>query len=219
MIAAIVCAGICSTSCKNLIQKVVSSVKDKVEDVVAEEVYSPVTPPDPYAAYPKVYSNAYDGFTNIRQRPSSSSQVLSVLKNGPQGAALLGYEGSWAKIICNGVEGYVYSNYITTTPTKEVYVDISTGWLFGQWKDEEMGLEFITFSKNGTYKYENYVGAGYIWEGKWMLEGNEVVLHETKSYDPDMAGNSDGKRFTLDGSTHKVVGWKKGHYNTKDFGA
>ena len=68
---------------------------------------------------PKVYANAYDGFVNIRQAPQNKTPVLGVLRNGPEGAILLGIEGDWTKINCNGIVGYVLSKYVQDTPTKE----------------------------------------------------------------------------------------------------
>ena len=69
---------------------------------------------------PKVYSNAYDGFLNIRQAPQSKAPIVGVLNNGPEGAILLVTEGEWKKIDCNGIVGYVYEKYVQDTPT-EVY--------------------------------------------------------------------------------------------------
>ena len=65
-----------------------------------------------------VYSNAYDGFVNIRQAPQSKAPILGVLRNGPEGAILLGTEGEWKKIDCNGIVGYVYEKYVQDTPTE-----------------------------------------------------------------------------------------------------
>ena len=66
----------------------------------------------------KVYSNAYDGFVNIRQAPQSKAPILGVLNNGPEGAILLGTEGEWKKINCNGIVGYVFGKYVQDTPTE-----------------------------------------------------------------------------------------------------
>ena len=66
----------------------------------------------------KVYSNAYDGFVNIRQAPQSKAPILGVLRNGPEGAILLSTEGEWKKIDCNGIVGYVYEKYVQDTPTE-----------------------------------------------------------------------------------------------------
>jgi hypothetical protein len=72
----------------------------------------------PTSAKPKVYSNAYDGFVNIRQATQSKAPILGVLRNGPEGAILLGTEGEWKKIDCNGIVGYVYEKYVQDTPTE-----------------------------------------------------------------------------------------------------
>ena len=70
--------------------------------------------------YPqRVYSNAYDGFVNIRESPSSDGRILGVLRNGPDGAVFLEQPNkSWMLVNCNGIVGYVYSKHIQTTPTE-----------------------------------------------------------------------------------------------------
>ena len=70
----------------------------------------------------KVYSNASDGFTNIRQSPESNAPIVGVLRNGPEGAILLGTVGEWKHINCNGIEGYVFYQCVQDTPT-EVFQD------------------------------------------------------------------------------------------------
>jgi hypothetical protein len=74
---------------------------------------------------PKVYSNAYDGFVNIRQEPESKAPIIGVLRNGPEGAVLLGTEGEWKKIDCNGIVGYVFEKYVQDTPT-EVFREVTS---------------------------------------------------------------------------------------------
>ncbi len=66
----------------------------------------------------KVYSNAYDGFVNIRQAPQSNAPIVGMLRNGPEGAILLDTEGEWKKINCNGIVGYVFGKYVQDTPTE-----------------------------------------------------------------------------------------------------
>lgn len=75
---------------------------------------------NPSSAKPKVYSNAYDGFVNIREKPDGNAPILGVLRNGPDGAIMLNKDGYWTKIDYHGVVGYVATQYIQTTPT-EVY--------------------------------------------------------------------------------------------------
>ena len=74
----------------------------------------------------KVYSNAYDGFVNIRQAPESDAPIVGVLRNGPEGAILLGTEGEWKHINCNGIEGYVFYQFVQDTPTEVFQDDNST---------------------------------------------------------------------------------------------
>lgn len=118
----------------------------------------------------KVYSNANDGFVNIRQTPQSKAPVLGVLKNGPEGAILLGTEGDWKKIDCNGIVGYVYERYIQDTPT-EVFKDTAaktasqntktntnqlTGqpakeyeWILGEWKGVDFKGDLAIITRDG----------------------------------------------------------------------
>ena len=78
-----------------------------------------------------VYSNAYDGYLNIRQRPTVKSSIIGQLRNGPKGAEFIGAEGNWIKVRYNGVEGYVSGSYVQYTPTVAVDPDISVEWLQG----------------------------------------------------------------------------------------
>ena len=47
----------------------------------------------PKADENRVYSCAFDGYTNIRQEASSKAAAIGKLKNGPEGAEFLGLEG------------------------------------------------------------------------------------------------------------------------------
>ena len=110
---------------------------------------------------PKVYSNAYDGYLNVRAQPTTKSQVVGKLNNGPEGAELLGVEGKWSKVRVNGVEGYVSSAYVQSTPTQPVYINANA--ILGMW----------------SYDYQNSVGAdgGYcIHSFSFNSNGNCYVL-------------------------------------------
>lgn len=110
----------------------------------------------------KVYSNAYDGFVNIRQAPESNAPVLGVLQNGPEGAILLGHEGEWVKIDCNGIEGYVYGKYVQNTPT-----EVHEYW--GMLRKDASSYQFtendlspltakeLTYLRNSVYARHGYV--------------------------------------------------------------
>ena len=77
-----------------------------------------VSPSSTSSNVAKIYSNAYDGYVNIRQAPQSKAPIVGILRNGPEGAILLGTEGEWKKIDCNGIVGYVYEKYVQDTPTE-----------------------------------------------------------------------------------------------------
>ncbi len=110
----------------------------------------------------RVYSNAYDGFVNIRQEPQSKSPILGVLKNGPEGAILLGTEGEWKKIDCNGIVGYVYEKYVQDTPT-EVYEywgmlrKDASNYRFTENDLSPLTAKELTYLRNSVYAKHGYV--------------------------------------------------------------
>ena len=125
------------------------------------------------AALPKVYSNSYDGYLNVRSAPSTKAQIVGKLKNGPVGAELLGVEGSWSRVRVNGVVGYVASKYLQSTPTEPVYVDASA--FIGQWARVHMnGGTSFTIKSNGKFTRESTSGASY--SGSWYLAGDKLIL-------------------------------------------
>ena len=91
-------------------ETVKSETQAQQETVVAEEA-------EPIDNRPRVYACAYDAYVNIRETPNAKASILGVFKNGPEGAVLLGTEGDWTKIDCNGIVGYVVSKYVQETPT------------------------------------------------------------------------------------------------------
>lgn len=111
---------------------------------------------------PHVYANAYDGFVNIRQAPQSEAPILGVLRNGPEGAILLGAEGEWVKIDCNGIEGYVYGKYVQDTPT-EVYEywgalrKDASSYRFTENDLSPLTAKELTYLRNSVYARHGYV--------------------------------------------------------------
>lgn len=125
------------------------------------------------ATSPMVYSNCYDGYLNVRQAPTTKSQIVGKLKNGYEGAELLGVEGTWSKVRVNGVVGYVASKYLQSTPTEPVYVDASA--FIGQWARVHMnGGTSFTIKSNGKFTRESTSGASY--SGSWYLAGDKLIL-------------------------------------------
>lgn len=126
-----------------------------------------------WAASPKVYSNCYDGYLNVRLKPTSKSQIVGTLHNGPEGAELLGVEGKWSKVRVNGVVGYVFSSYLQSKPTEPVYIKASA--VVGEWFGESGTLKI---NSNGTFEHTfgHSASMSYTEGGKWYLSRNKIIL-------------------------------------------
>ena len=110
----------------------------------------------------RVYSNAYDGFVNIRQTPNGNAPILGVLRNGPEGAVLLGAEGAWSKVDCNGIVGYVASKYIQNTPTEVfeywgVLKKDASVYRFTENDLRPLTAKELTYLRNSIYAKHGYV--------------------------------------------------------------
>ena len=145
-----------------------AGAKESVE--TTNEVNQAIVAP---AALPKVYSNCYDGYLNVRQAPTTQSQIVGKLKNGSEGAELLGVEGTWSKVRVNGVVGYVASKYLQSTPTEAVYIDASA--VIGDWGCyHSYHTAIFKIKSNGKFEYTCYQGGDTT--GSWYLSGYSLVL-------------------------------------------
>ena len=113
----------------------------------------------------KVYSNAYDGFVNVRERPDNSAPILGVLRNGPEGAILLGTEGDWKKVNCNGIVGYVHGLYLLDTPTEVFRSEALLNLLgkhpgtyrFSESDLSALSAKDLTYLRNSVYAKHGFV--------------------------------------------------------------
>ena len=60
---------------------------------------------------PQVYSEDSDGWVNIRQKPSSKSQILGQMYNDGDPATYLGRSGNWVKVNYKGTVGYLHKDH------------------------------------------------------------------------------------------------------------
>lgn len=121
-----------------------------------------------------VFSNMYDGYLNVRAEPSTKSQVLGTLRNGPEGAVLLSTEGKWTKVRVDGIEGYVWSAYLQPVPSEPVYISASAvvgEWL---WADENAHMDSCTIESDGKFYQSGYLSMEE--EGTWYLSGHNIIL-------------------------------------------
>ena len=120
----------------------------------------------------RVYSYAYDGYTNVRQSPTSKSAVLGKLRHGNEYAVAIGVVDNWIEVEYYDQIGYVHKDHVSDTPSKPVTVDVDANWLTGCWSD--YGYVYYLIYSNGKYTEEHQYGT--MLHGKWHLEGNEIVL-------------------------------------------
>lgn len=168
---------------------------DKLEAIMSEKIDKLYDDAKPHVkgakkgASTKVYSNCYDGYLNVRAQPSSNSEIVCKMSNGPEGAELLSSEGKWSLVRINGIVGYAWSAYLQTTPTDPVY--ISAAEVVGQWRGKE-SYSLLKVNKNG--KFAHQFDGDVLEEGSWRLSHNKLVLKY-----------SDGEVVTLSVSGKKMV--------------
>lgn len=157
-----------------------------VETIVAKEIANSKesTVEATAVASPRVYSNCYDGYLNVRAQPTSKSQILARLNNGSEGAELLGVEGNWSKVRVNGVVGYVSSKYLQSTPTDPVYIDASV--VVGRW-EADYGLsnayDILKVESNGKFvRNFSEMGVSDTLYGTWHLSYDKLVLKYSDGY-------------------------------------
>lgn len=127
------------------------------------------TRPTPYEV--RVYSNAYDGFVNVRQAPTLKSTVLGKLKNGEEYLVQLGVQGNWVVVDWYGMTGYVNKSVVGSTPWKPVYLNVDSNWLEGIYGD---GYGCYLVFSNGKYAQVHQYGE--MEYGVWKFEGNDIVF-------------------------------------------
>ncbi|PKF86887.1 mannosyl-glycoprotein endo-beta-N-acetylglucosamidase [Bacillus sp. BA3] len=165
------------------------------------------------------YVNVSSGTLNMRKSGSESASIVAKLSRGTEVTVYSESKG-WAKIKANGKDGYVSTNYLSTTKpgteskpsipekTTTKYVNVSTGSLNMRNKPSESasvivklarGVEVDVISEsNGWSKIKAYGGEGYV---------NTQYLSATKpgplpGLDPDEEGNTSVKYVNVnDGSS------------------
>lgn len=118
----------------------------------------------------KVYSKAFDGFVNIREKASGNSAVVGKFFNGPDGAEFISEteDGVWSYIKYKESIGYVNTEYIQRKPTIKYTGSVDANWISGCWSDGHYGL--VIFN-NGTW-YLSYEYDGIY--GRYIMQNEEV---------------------------------------------
>ena len=163
----------------------------------------------------KVYSNAYDGYINIRDSSTSKGTIIGQFKNGPDGAICLSQTGEWTKINYKGVTGYVYPKYLSDSPTEDVTLSIDGNWLKGIWRNAEEQYAYLIFN-NGTFALQS--ASGTLAYGTYMLKGNDIEFNITQFL--SSMEISKIKRFRIDSSSYEIGPLRKQSFlnNTEMYG-
>ena len=85
--------------------------KDSTNDGTTKEAASSRQPEK------RVFARSEDGYVNVRQKPTISSDTLGRLLVGDEGATYLGTAGEWYHVRFHGKEGYVKSVYAVVDST------------------------------------------------------------------------------------------------------
>lgn len=124
-----------------------------------------------------VYSNAYDGYTNIRNNPSTKGKIIGVLPNGNYPAEFIEVSwenNNWYYIYYKGIYGYVAKSQMSSTPQNAVNLKITAKWLTGEWYDRAGNK--LTLDNKGNFTLYGTTEAA----GKWRLTGgNNLTLKAT----------------------------------------
>ena len=92
----------------------------------------------------------------LREAPSMTSRILTDLNNGTA-LKITGFSGTWTKVICNGQEGFIASDYVREgayEPEKAVTRSLGS----------EPGKEIATYALT-------FVGSPYFWGGNSPATG------------------------------------------------
>lgn len=124
----------------------------------------------------RIYSNAYDGFVNVRAQPSTKSAILGRLKNGQDYLVQLGVQGKWKIVQWHDTIGYVNSSVVGYTPWKPVYIDTSAISMQGVVDDGDYGEnDWVHYIFNNG-KWAFVFGGDLELAGTWKLEGYDIIF-------------------------------------------
>lgn len=180
---------------------------DEPDDYDGDSMQSTYEKFDGAHSGPKIYSNSSDGFTNIRQSPSSKSPIIGVLRNGNDFLYQAGDEGKWLAVHYNGTIGYVFKSIVSSYPSDPVYVDVDTKWLQGAWTSSGGQIYYFVYS-NG--KYAQVYQYGRVCYGKYKLEGYDIVFTPTVIFDGEYGDLSRGEeRLAVNLSPRRLGNLKK----------
>jgi hypothetical protein len=132
-----------------------------------------------------VYSNAYDGFLNVREQPDTKAPIIGKILNGPMGAVKMGEIGGWTIVKIGDTIGYAGSRYLQTEPTPEFTDKDMEKCIRGIWtNDTPQDQRQVMLFKDGVF-IEGYTNEGIVYCGEWSVTGSALLLHIKKFLEPE----------------------------------
>lgn len=160
-----------------------------------------------------LYSNAYDGYVNIRQAPTTKSAIIGVLRNGEEFVEKIGEDGNWMAVEWENGIGYVHKNMVGTKPWKAFNLNITAdqieGVYYADTGHDGILIDLYCIFSNGRFIHSSYDHSDENSYGKWKFEGTDIVL--TTKYVTALgkdAGIRVGQvnKFPIKVRSNKVVG-------------
>ena len=172
LLAAVCFIGLTSSKCS--FERTITEPEDEVDTLA----------PTPSATdlIVMVYSNAYDGFLNVREQPDTKAPIIGKIVNGPMGAVKMGEVGGWTVVKVGETIGYASSRYLQTEPTAEFTDADMAKCLMGEWmRESPMDQRVVVLMKDGLVA-EGYTVEGWLHCGFWEVTGNVLSIHLTKLF-------------------------------------
>lgn len=128
----------------------------------------------------RIYSNAYDGYVNVRAQPNAKAAKLGKLRNGTEYLVKLGTQGNWTIVKWQETIGYINSSLVGETPWKPVYLDIDGDSIQGVYGYDPLDKVYLIFS-NGKFAYFHEAMASAddscdLYYGTWRFEGWDIIF-------------------------------------------
>lgn len=147
---------------------------EKSSEATEAVAVEPAAPEYPELQLERFYSNAYDGYVNIRQQPTTKSAIIGVLRNGNKYVEKVGVHGNWIMVKWENLVGYAHKSMLGRKPWKPFNLNITADQIEGVYAASD-GIYCVYNKGKFTYLGHDWYGDG-LSHGRWKFEGNDIIL-------------------------------------------